>query len=252
MQDVVPSKSGTEAQNWWPCAGSKGRRVMQQTWLLDADCATRSPTTGRTRRSRAERLMGTAAYGGKGVRERTRVGAERPISAASFRQQSIPEMVLRKLPSLACLGIRCCRPAEGLDWASSSISARSGCRQGSCSLQTFLLSILLQFVCKRALQLLPSLFIGPACTCRLCCMFEGCVQHFCMCVPVKGRDREWFVSVFLKCVCVGVFFEGRLAFACSFCWHWLDEVSVHRLHFARACLACVLCVRMCVCVGVGV
>ena len=33
--------------------------------------------------------MGTAAYGGKGFKERARVSGERPIGAASFRQQYI-------------------------------------------------------------------------------------------------------------------------------------------------------------------
>ena len=33
--------------------------------------------------------MGTAAYGGKGFKERTRVSGERPMGADSFRQQSI-------------------------------------------------------------------------------------------------------------------------------------------------------------------
>ena len=33
--------------------------------------------------------MGTATYGGEAFKERTRVSAERPIGAASFRQQSM-------------------------------------------------------------------------------------------------------------------------------------------------------------------
>ena len=36
-----------------------------------------------------KRPMGTAACGGKGFKERTRVSGERPIGAASFRQQSM-------------------------------------------------------------------------------------------------------------------------------------------------------------------
>ena len=41
MQDVVQSKSGTEAQNWWPCA-SKGHAT---DIALSTGSATRSPTT---------------------------------------------------------------------------------------------------------------------------------------------------------------------------------------------------------------
>jgi hypothetical protein len=33
--------------------------------------------------------MGTAAFGGKGLKERTRVSGDRPIGAASLRQHSI-------------------------------------------------------------------------------------------------------------------------------------------------------------------
>ena len=33
--------------------------------------------------------MGTATFGGKGLKERTRVSGERPMGAASFSQQSI-------------------------------------------------------------------------------------------------------------------------------------------------------------------
>ena len=45
-------------------------------------------------RSRAlgvERLMGTAAYGGKGFKERARISVGGPIGAASFRKQSTQE-----------------------------------------------------------------------------------------------------------------------------------------------------------------
>ena len=42
--------------------------------------------TGRSRALGGERPMGTATYGGKGFKERTRVTGERPIGAASFRQ----------------------------------------------------------------------------------------------------------------------------------------------------------------------
>ena len=36
-----------------------------------------------------EKLMGTATYGGKGFKQRTRVNGKRPIGAACFKQQYI-------------------------------------------------------------------------------------------------------------------------------------------------------------------
>ena len=47
----------------------------------------RKGKTGRARALSCERPMGTATCGGKGFTERTRVSGERPIGAASLRQQ---------------------------------------------------------------------------------------------------------------------------------------------------------------------
>ena len=45
--------------------------------------------TGRSMAGGGERRRGTATYGGKWFKERARLSDERPIRAASFRQQSI-------------------------------------------------------------------------------------------------------------------------------------------------------------------
>ena len=48
--------------------------------------------TGRGRALGGEGPLGTAAHGGRGFKERTRVSGERPIAATSFRRPSIWEL----------------------------------------------------------------------------------------------------------------------------------------------------------------
>ena len=78
--DPTPS---SEMGTVWGCVGTtyqgKGKGCRE----------VRVGQTGRGRALGAERLMGSAAYGGKGLNERTTASGERPIDAASFRRQSI-------------------------------------------------------------------------------------------------------------------------------------------------------------------
>ena len=62
-----------------PKRGGRGRECKE----------VRIGTTGRTRVLADERPMGTSTCGGKVFKEKTRVSGERPISATSFRQQSM-------------------------------------------------------------------------------------------------------------------------------------------------------------------
>ena len=54
--------------------------------------------TGTPRALGGERPKGTAAYTGKGFKERTRINGERPIGAASFRPQSTQACIMPTPP----------------------------------------------------------------------------------------------------------------------------------------------------------
>ena len=102
----MPGKHSPNGEGWCPPLCAWHRVVKQEHQGKRRECREgRICKTGRARALGGKRVMGTAAYEGKGLKERTRVSGERPMGAARFRQQTpLPHPATQ--PSLGLIGLK--------------------------------------------------------------------------------------------------------------------------------------------------